>query len=109
MVFMMSRYDQIVDTLTTELAPYLLVVVDESDQHNVPTNAETHFKVTIISDSFSNQSMVSRHRTVNQILHDQFDKGLHALALHTFTQAEWENNGHRTDESPACLGGARHN
>jgi len=38
-------------TIETALKPQYLEVVDESFMHNVPEGAQSHFKVTVVSDS----------------------------------------------------------
>ena len=41
----------------------------------------THFKIKIVSKKFKGKSRIERHRMVNNILEDEFKKGLHALTL----------------------------
>ena len=64
----MSVADRINDTLVEALAPLRLDVLDESHRHNVPSGSESHFKLTIVSEAFADQSMVARHRSVNKLL-----------------------------------------
>lgn len=90
------------------LAPYHLEVLNESDSHNVPANSETHFKLIIVSQEFEGQSLVNRHRTINQLLAEQLEGGVHALSLHTMTESEWQARHARENpvaDSPDCLGG----
>ncbi|MBK1645900.1 BolA family transcriptional regulator [Thiocapsa imhoffii] len=103
----MSRKDRIETTLHTQCAPLHLEVVDESHMHAVPAGAESHFKVLVVSESFQDQSLIARHRRLNQILHDEFSAGLHALALHTWTPEEWFAKGGTIPDSPPCLGGSK--
>jgi BolA protein len=35
--------------------PLHLEVINESNRHHVPPNSETHFKVVVVSDKFSDQ------------------------------------------------------
>ena len=44
--------------------PLYLAVENESHNHNVPENSETHFKVTLVSLQFEGMSAVKRHQTV---------------------------------------------
>ncbi len=92
--------------LDDALQPALLEVANESGQHNVPPGSETHFKVTLVTEAFVGQSRIQRHRCVNQLLGELLAGPVHALALHTYTPAEWAA---RTDSpaSPPCLGGGR--
>jgi BolA protein len=81
-----------------------LEVLNESGRHAVPPGSASHFKVVVVSGEFEGHSRVQRHRRVNQLLADQFQRGLHALAIHTYTAGEWA----RLDQappSPPCKGG----
>lgn len=103
----MSRKQRIHDALSVELNPETLIVEDESDRHNVPKGAETHFKLTIISNAFDNLSLIARHRLVNKLLADEFAMGLHALSLHLYTPKQQLENPVVIPNSPACRGGKR--
>jgi len=75
--------------------------------HNVPEGAESHFKVVAVSELFAEHKPVGRHRLVNQALKGEFESGLHALALHTWTPEEWFRKGGVAPRSPQCMGGSR--
>jgi BolA protein len=81
----MTLTDWITQTLQERLQPSQLTVTDESEQHRGHggwrEGGETHFRVHIVSDAFSGKSRVERHRLVNEVLKDAFDRGLHALAV----------------------------
>ena len=100
----MSKAEEIEAALVEALEPAYVDVEDESHMHNVPKGAQSHFKVVIVSSSFDGKPLVARHRQVNGIV-DMQARQIHALALHTFTPAEWSERGHDL-ESPDCLGGA---
>ncbi|KAG2426286.1 hypothetical protein HXX76_013043 [Chlamydomonas incerta] len=86
--------------LTEALKPSVLTIIDESAQHAghaammvaKPGKAggpgETHFKVELVSEAFEGLTQVKRQRMVYQLLADEFNMGLHALALVTRTPAE---------------------
>ena len=80
-------YNAITEKLTKSLNPARLVVTDESHMHRGhagvqgATTKETHFNVEIVSEQFNNVNRVQRQRLVNNLLKDEFDNGLHALAL----------------------------
>ncbi len=96
----------LIETLiNNELKPSHLEVVDESHMHSVPEGAQSHFKVTVVSDTFAGCSLIQRHRSLNQLLKPAFERGIHALALHTMTPEEWLKKGGQAPESPACQGG----
>lgn len=102
----MKLQDWITTTLTDAFEPAYLDVINESHQHNVPPNSETHFKVTIASEHFEGKRLLARHKSVNKQLEQAFSQGLHALALHTYTAEEWRARAQSPD-SPQCLGGGR--
>lgn len=101
----MSVAQIINDTLVDALTPVHLDVINESSNHNVPANSETHFKVVIVSDQFADKTLVQRHRTINKLLADQLAGPIHALSLHTHTQSEWLDRGGVVPDSPPCRGG----
>ena len=80
-------YFAISEKLTKSLSPSILVVTDESHMHRGhagvrdATIQETHFNVEIVSEHFRDKNRVERQRMVNSLLKDDFDNGLHALAL----------------------------
>lgn len=82
-----------------------VIVEDESFRHHVPEGAETHFKVTVISDHFSGKSRIARHRFINELLAEEFDSGLHALSIHAFSPTEWGSKEQKTPASPNCRDG----
>lgn len=95
------------EQLTTHLSPVFLQVVDESHMHNVPEGAQSHFKVTVVSEQFAGSRLIGRHRQVNTLLADALSGPVHALALHTYTPQEWQDRGNEIVQSPACRGGSK--
>lgn len=81
----MTLHNWITQTLQQRLQPADLTVTDESEQHRGHSGwregGETHFRIYIVSEAFSGKSRVERHRLVNEVLKDAFDRGLHALAI----------------------------
>ena len=92
--------------LSGEFAVDYLQVENESHMHNVAPDAESHFKVTIVSNSFDEQMLIKRHRMVNQALQQEMQQ-IHALALHTLTPQEWQARGGLVADSPKCRGGGK--
>ena len=103
----MSVAQQINDILVDALSPVRLDVIDESHRHNVPPDAESHFKLVIVATSFDGQSLVARHRSINGLLARQLAGPVHALGLHTHTPEEWLARGESVPASPPCRGGSR--
>lgn len=95
---------QIEEKLRTAFQPIYLEVNDESYRHNVPAGSESHFKVVIVSDSFSEQRFLTRHRAIYSELAEELAGGVHALALHTYTCKEWEGLQDTVLASPKCRG-----
>jgi len=83
-----------------------LEVLNESNNHNVPADSETHFKVNLVCESFAGQKLITRHRRVNDLLKDELAGPVHALAIHTYTTAEWHKRHGKSPMSPPCLGGS---
>ncbi|WP_455219613.1 BolA/IbaG family iron-sulfur metabolism protein [Kaarinaea lacus] len=84
-----------------------LEVVNESNNHNVPPGSESHFKVVLVSNAFEGQSLIARHRIINKLLEDELKNQVHALALHTYTEAEWRDRHGEAPMSPPCRGGSK--
>jgi BolA family transcriptional regulator, general stress-responsive regulator len=103
----MSRKTRIEETLDAALAPLHLEVLDESHMHSVPPGAESHFKVLVVSEGFSADRPLARHRRVNGLLAGEFQTGLHALAIHAWTPEEWFARGGTAPPSPQCMGGSK--
>ncbi|VAW75885.1 Cell division protein BolA [hydrothermal vent metagenome] len=87
--------------------PTHLEVINESDNHNVPAGSESHFKVIIVCDAFNDHTLIQRHRMINDTLADELKNQIHALALHTYTQADWAKKQKTAPVSPECLGGGK--
>ncbi len=88
----MRTADTIVSKLNAALAPTTLDVIDESSQHAGHVGArpegETHFRLKIVSETFTGKSRVERQRLVYQTLADELAGGVHALAMVTLTPTE---------------------
>ena len=103
----MNRRELIEQQLNAAFTPLHIEVLDESHMHSVPEGAQSHFKVTLVSQQFEQKSLLQRHRAVNQVLAHELENGIHALALHTMTADEWFAKGGRSPDSPPCLGGSK--
>jgi BolA protein len=81
----MKVADAIRQKLTAALQPTQLVVEDESHRHAGHAGArpegETHFRVTMVSAAFSGVSRIDRSRRVHEILAEELNGPVHALAL----------------------------
>ncbi|WP_435235261.1 BolA family protein [Psychromonas sp. PT13] len=90
--------------IVDQLSPQFLNVENESSQHAVPKDSETHFKVTVVSDAFHDMRLLQRHRLINQLLSEELSGPVHALALHTCTPEEWSKRNGLVRDSAQCLG-----
>ncbi|WP_028239064.1 BolA family protein [Stutzerimonas azotifigens] len=99
----MSRQQSIEQALQG-LQPEYLQVLDESHMHS--RGQETHYKAIIVSPVFEGLTAVRRHQKVYAAMGEQMGL-IHALALHTYTPAEWAVQGAAPD-SPTCRGGSKH-
>lgn len=98
---------EIEQRLRERFEPAHMEVANESHQHSVPENSETHFRVVLVSAAFDGARKVARHQQVYAALSEQLEGPVHALALHTYTPAEWADRGEPAPESPQCLGGSK--
>jgi BolA protein len=101
----MNRQQTIEHKLTQALLPLHLEVVNETHMHSVPEDAESHYKVVVVSPQFEGKPLVQRHRLINATLAEELENGIHALALHTITPDEWFEKNSQAPDSPPCLGG----
>lgn len=103
----MNVEKQISDKISADLKPSHLEVVNESHMHSVPENSETHFKLVIATSAFEGKRSVARHQLVYKTLADELAGPVHALALHTYTEEEWQERNAAAPDSPNCLGGSK--
>ncbi|AHF02822.1 BolA [Marichromatium purpuratum 984] len=102
----MNRRTRIERRIREAFDPMHLDVVDESYMHAVTPDAESHFKLLVVSEGFAGQPLIERHRAINSLLADEFEQGLHALSQHTWTPEEWHEKGGAAPQSPPCQGGS---
>lgn len=81
----MSKQDEMRTRLTEGLAPDMLEIRDDSEQHRGHAGydpaGESHFHVTIRSKAFAGQSRIARHRAVHAALGKDLVARIHALSL----------------------------
>jgi len=85
----------------------VIEVLNESRMHNVPPEAETHFRVVVVSNRFEGTNRLQRHRVIHGALTDELAGPVHALAIDALTPAEWRARGGSRGLSPDCRGGSR--
>ncbi|MBL4821098.1 MAG: BolA/IbaG family iron-sulfur metabolism protein [Gammaproteobacteria bacterium] len=102
----MSIQEVIEEKLNNEFQPVYLVVENESHMHGGPAT-ESHFKLTVVSEIFNGMMLIKRHREIYRVLAEELSGDVHALALHTYTPAQWQEREEDVPESPNCRGGSK--
>ncbi|SCA57938.1 Protein BolA homolog [Candidatus Terasakiella magnetica] len=91
----MSVAEKMEEKLKKALKPQFLKLEDESFRHAGHAGAnpqgESHFQLLIVSSAFENVSRVQRQRMVYDVLADEMQGRVHALALKTLTPNEYKN------------------
>ena len=71
--------------LTAVFSPSQLEIIDESEQHRGHggwrEGGETHFRVRMTAEAFSDMNRVARSRAVHKALEEELAGPVHALAL----------------------------
>ena len=84
-----------IETITrkieTQLEAQVPEIADESHLHagHVGAGEGSHFRLIVISPQFDGLNMVKQHRLVYEVLAEEMQSGIHALALQTYTPEQW--------------------
>ena len=62
-----------------------------------PREDDCHLEAIVVAEQFEDLSLVHQHRLAMNCLTDQFEEGLHALALKTYTPKQWEERHARSN------------
>lgn len=103
----MTVEEQLAQRLHGRFSPSRIELDNESHQHSVPANSETHFRLVMVSDAFRDLRPVARHQLVYGELRDLLDGPIHALAMHLYDESEWAARAAPAPASPDCLGGSK--
>lgn len=103
----MTIEQQITDKLNQAFEPIHLAIENESHMHSGPPDAESHFKVTLVSPQFDGLMLIKQHRMVNEVLKSELSGVIHALALHTYNPDQWFERTSKAPQSPQCEGGGK--
>ncbi|MBB3808188.1 BolA family protein [Pseudochelatococcus contaminans] len=92
-----DRKTRIARILEQDLQPEILRIEDESHRHaghgGWREGGETHYDIVVVASAFTGKSRIDRQRHINALLAEEFNTGLHALALTTLTPAEAAERG----------------
>lgn len=84
--------DTIEEKLSAAYAPETLEIIDESHLHaghnEAAASGETHFRVRMVAQAFDGVSRLDRQRQVLDLLADELNGPVHALALKLKSPAE---------------------
>jgi len=88
----MTSPQQIQTILTEKLSAVLVIVEDFSQQHRHHREGgdSGHYHLFVVSDQFQNQTLIQQHRMVYAVLSELMGSEIHALAIDTYTVAEWQ-------------------
>ena len=97
---MSNRAQRIIQALQS-LQPIELKLADDSHKHaghvehlgDQAGAGETHFHLTLVSETFEGLSRIDRQRLVNDLLADEFKNGLHALQMKLHSRIEYTKSG----------------
>jgi BolA protein len=80
----------------------ILEVQNESHMHS--RGAETHFKVTGVSELFEGKTRLERSRWLHTVLAEEIGR-IHSLTSRLLTPQEWSKNSESVNfQSPRCQG-----
>ena len=92
--------NKIINTLNECMNISSLKILNESFMHSVPEDAESHFKIVVVSDDFNNLSNIQRHKLIYKLL-GTIMNDIHALSIQSFNEDEFKLNPIILD-SPEC-------
>jgi BolA protein len=102
----MSVQAEMETKLKEALKPQRMQLVNESHNHSVPKQSETHFNLIIVAEAFVGKSPIQRHRQIYAALGEELKAGVHALTMKTLTPQEWDDAGGEVENpAPLCHGG----
>lgn len=100
--FIIQMQQHLYSQLQDFFLPSHLEVINESHNHS-GNNPDSHFKIIIVSSKFAGKKLIDRHRLINNLFKKELQQ-IHAMAMHTYTDAEWSKKN-KAPDSPKCAGG----
>lgn len=89
-----SRLVRFERTFRENLSIVYIEIENESAQHagHYSGDGETHWRVLIAAEEFRGLPRVQRHQKMNELVKEEFARGLHALSLQLYDPDEWQRN-----------------
>ena len=88
----MSRSLRIITIIKDQFNPYFFELENESHNHSVPEEAESHFKMLVVDSRFESMSRVQAQKAIYELLKSEFQSGMHALSLKCVTPEQWKQD-----------------
>ena len=87
---MLGLTSRIHQKLQVKLSPIELTVEDESHFHTGHAGAKEggHYRIKIVSNQFKGLNRIQKHQLIYSTLKDDFQNGIHALAIQAHTPEE---------------------
>ncbi len=98
----MDRIAEIKKRLEEALSPSHIDIIDESHLHAGHAGAASgagHFNVTVVSDKFTDQSAIERHRMIYLAVNDLMPSEIHALSITALAPNEQAPSGKTLEET----------
>ena len=81
----MNRKQRINKILSNKFDDFILEIIDNSNLHighnNFTGNDETHLKIILTKKNNTASNRLNIHRIINNLLREEFNKGLHSLEI----------------------------
>lgn len=99
----MTMQQTIEQKMRAAMAIQHLQIENESHLHRGPAT-DSHFKLVVVSDAFEGKRPVARHQMIYGLLAEEMQGAIHALVMHPYTGAEWQQRQGSVPASAACKG-----
>ena len=92
----MLTKDKIAEILKKKFSVHHLEITDDSakhaDHYQGGEKEGTHFSILIVAREFEGKKSIERHRMVNSVLKNEFQRGLHALTIKALSSDEMKQS-----------------
>ncbi len=96
------------EALNSKLQPSFVALENESHRHTSRGEAESHFKLIVVSQAFEGKGTLDRHRLVNAAVMQGGQLPCHALTIKALTPEQFEALDQQVVlATPPCMGGEK--